>query len=135
MSSKVVGIGFDYAKLLAQYPTDNVGLNPLSDASADVLGAWLEVVANIGTEDIYLEFLTIHPSHDVLSRTQIGVGAGGSEIVICDMSSIMLLTIKQSRNYSLAKVLVKAGSRLAIRCSDSEAQIVTYTTWLHYSKR
>ena len=133
--SKVIGAGFDFSTSLAQYPNDNIGVIASSSVTADTFGAWVVLSADIGSEDIYLEYLSTSIERSIKSQYQIGVGAGGSEVVITDNSYETIINQETKALHPQGKVKVQAGSRLAVRVKDEDAIVRNHLIWEHYSKR
>ena len=133
--SKVIGAGFDFSESISFFPLGVAPLAVLSAVTSGVFGVWQELAADIGNDDIYLEYLVSFISTNYNSRYQIGVGAGGSEVAITDNATFSENTATQNRNLSLGKTKVPANSRLAIRATDNQASVNSYNTFVHYSKR
>ena len=133
--SKVIGAGFDFSESLAFIPPTTTGFEILSGTTPGVFPAWTEISADIGGDDIYLEHLTVFIVDTVKARLQIGIGSGGSEVVITDTMIRVVAAEDSAKISALAKVKVPAGSRLAIRVDDNSGSANQYNGWVHHSKR
>ena len=133
--SKVIGAGFDFSESLSFLPADLFGLRVSSSGTSGTFGAWVQLLADIGNNDIYLEYLRTTINFDQTIHFQVGLGAGGSEVPITDNVIESEGAVTQTRSHLLGKVRVKANSRLAIRVTDDNNGVLAYDIWLHYSKR
>ena len=133
--SKVIGAGFDFSETMSFFPLGLAVLVASSSVTSGVFGAWQQFAADIGNDDIYLEYLLSLVGTQNISRYQIGVGAGGSEVVITDNVIFSDYVIEQHVHLLLGKTKVPANSRLALRVTDDEAIANPYNVFVHYSKR
>ncbi len=133
--SKVIGIGFDFAKSMSFFPLNIAPAVVTSGALSGDFGLWAEIASDIGSDDIYLEYIVQLVGSTVATRYQIGIGSGGSEVFITDNIMFSDFAIEQNVNLLLGKTKVPANSRLAIRVADRESVANPYNLHVHYSKR
>lgn len=132
---KIIGVGFDFATGMFVVPENPNGASVASGAGANVFGVWVQLLANVGVDDIYLEYITHQIGVAQNRRWQIGVGAGGSEVTVCDVCMDEDGTVSANLPLGLGKVKVAAGSRLAIRMADLGGVVSVPDTWVQYTKR
>ena len=106
--------------LQTSHPNDSTGSTVTSGAS-NTYGSWVEILADIGSIDKYLNDLVISMAiaGSVMTQIEIGIGAGGSEIVIASGHIRFVSTDTHILGkINLGKVRIPSGSRLAIHVRD-----------------
>lgn len=100
---------------------------PASSGSADTFGAWVEIVADVGTGKRLLDVRIVSTAgltNGDKAQIQLGEGPGASEAAIT-MFDLPGFGINISFSVSLFRALTD-NARLSVRAKDSVAGAVTY---------
>ncbi len=110
---------------------DNVTGLTVNSSTANTYGVYVVFSADIGDLDMYLnEILGSQTGIDKRVQFEIGIGAGGSEVVIAQGVMRLLNAINEVGRILFNNVRVPAGSRIAIRVRDDNASVFSYETHL-----
>ncbi len=110
---------------------DNSTGTTVTSSTANTYGAWIVFSADIGDIDNYLnELFGLRLAVDTLTEFEVGIGAGGSEVVIAQGHTQQIAGVQESGRISFNNVRVPANSRLAVRVRDNVAPTHAYIVFL-----
>ena len=137
--SKVIGAGFDFAKSMHTFPgSPGTVINSDSAATQDVYGAYAQIIADIGVDDIYLDqLISRHNTGGTATGdfvVAIAIGGSGSEVIFITVGGSTIQNQEEMVNIDLGHTRVPAGSRLAIKHKDNEAATRSINHTINYSK-
>ncbi len=110
-------------------PDNTTGIIP-SSGVVNTYGSWLEISADIGDIDKYLnEIVVARSTSSFQVQVELGIGSGGSEVVIAGGHVRLISGVHETQRIDLGKVRVPKNSRLAVRVRDNNGTNNTYTTY------
>jgi len=99
--------------------------NPISSATADTFGAYVELIANAGTGKKILGVLLVHQGSiggsNPLVEIEIATGAAASEVAVCRFAFPSTSSNEYPQHNVLLNRTIADNSRVSVRCRDIEA--------------
>ena len=114
---------------------DTVTLDVVStNATSNTYDAYVELIADSGSDPIYLGNLTIQGVASASVVFEIALGAGGSEVPLTVVATNLISANELNKDINLNNVRVPPNSRIAIRVKREGAGIQDFGVNINFNK-